>query len=320
MAGRDSATARVIALILLLFAATAAIRGYLPGAAPGPRRQNPESPASLVVLVALLVTWAGVVAVAFVYRARHPRAAAGSMGELSPAVGAGRGRPSFRALLITLIAISVWALAVLLLMKLAAGQRVTLPTELPDSGERAPIGVTSPRGGPAPQSHPTPGSHGPTSAEFIVRLVAALGLLWLIYAGAAVVHAGTRRRGPRPVDVAATTPPAPTTGESLARAVELGLTHTVDPSRVPRAAIIACYAVMERHLADLPDSAPQAFDTPTEVLARAVEHHALPADNASRLVALFAEARFSPHLMTERHRAEAVTILRLVLDELRAPT
>jgi hypothetical protein len=98
------------------------------------------------------------------------------------------------------------------------------------------------------------------------------------------------------------------------------LTRIADRSREPREAIIACYAVMERHLADDPDVAPREFDTATEVLARAVEHHALPADNAARLVELFAEARFSRHLMTERHRADAVAMLRLVLDELRAPT
>jgi hypothetical protein len=33
-------------------------------------------------------------------------------------------------------------------------------------------------------------------------------------------------------------------------------------------------------------------------------------------VNLFAEARFSPHVMNERHREVAVRALRLVLDEL----
>ena len=51
---------------------------------------------------------------------------------------------------------------------------------------------------------------------------------------------------------------------------------------------------------------PQDFDTPTEVLARAVERHALHADNAVRLVNLFEEARFSPHVMNEGHREVAV--------------
>jgi hypothetical protein len=44
----------------------------------------------------------------------------------------------------------------------------------------------------------------------------------------------------------------------------------------------------------------------------------MQADNAVQLVNLFAEARFSPHVMNEDHRDVAVRVLRLVLDELRA--
>ncbi|WP_231127180.1 DUF4129 domain-containing protein, partial [Mycobacterium colombiense] len=109
--------------------------------------------------------------------------------------------------------------------------------------------------------------------------------------------------------------PAPRS-ESLARAAERGLAEMTDLSREPREAIIACYAAMERELAQVPGAVPQEFDTPTEVLARAVEHHALHADNAGQLVNLFAEARFSPHVMNEGHRDIAVGVLRLVLDEL----
>ncbi|MGB6513541.1 MAG: DUF4129 domain-containing protein, partial [Mycobacterium sp.] len=84
-------------------------------------------------------------------------------------------------------------------------------------------------------------------------------------------------------------------------------------------AIIACYAAMERELAYFPGAVPQDFDTPTEVLARAVEHHALHVDNAAELVNLFEEARFSPHVMSEAHRESALRVLQLVLAELRSP-
>jgi hypothetical protein len=107
--------------------------------------------------------------------------------------------------------------------------------------------------------------------------------------------------------------------ESLVRAAELGLAEMADLSREPREAIIACYAAMERELANVPGAAPQAFDTPTEVLARAVELRALHIDNAVQLVRLFEEARFSPHVMNEGHRDVAVDVLRLVLAELRSP-
>jgi hypothetical protein len=75
---------------------------------------------------------------------------------------------------------------------------------------------------------------------------------------------------------------------------------------------------MERGLANAPGAVPQDSDTPSEVLARAVEHHALGADNATQLVELFTEARFSPHVMNEGHRDTAVRVLRLVLEELRS--
>jgi hypothetical protein len=76
---------------------------------------------------------------------------------------------------------------------------------------------------------------------------------------------------------------------------------------------------MERELANVPGAAPQDFDTPTEVLVRAVEHQALHVDNAVELVNLFEEARFSPHVMNETHREVAVQVLQLVLADLRSP-
>ncbi|HEY9267681.1 MAG TPA: DUF4129 domain-containing protein, partial [Mycobacterium sp.] len=97
---------------------------------------------------------------------------------------------------------------------------------------------------------------------------------------------------------------------------ELGLAEIGDRSRDPREAIIACYAAMERELEKSPGTTPQDSDTPAEVLARAVERHALRPDSATELVDLFEEARFSPHVMNEGHRADAVRALRLVQREL----
>jgi hypothetical protein len=105
---------------------------------------------------------------------------------------------------------------------------------------------------------------------------------------------------------------------SLVRAAESGLAEIEDPNHEPRQAIIACYAAMERELRHFPGAAPQDFDTPTEVLARAVEHHALHVDNAAELVNLFEEARFSPHVMTEEHRSSALRVLQLVLADMRS--
>jgi hypothetical protein len=91
-----------------------------------------------------------------------------------------------------------------------------------------------------------------------------------------------------------------------------------DLSREPREAIIACYAAMEEALANAPGAMPQDSDTPSEVLARAVEHDAIHPGTATDLVELFAEARFSQHVMNEGHREIAVRALELVLAELRS--
>jgi Domain of unknown function (DUF4129) len=106
--------------------------------------------------------------------------------------------------------------------------------------------------------------------------------------------------------------------ESLVRAAEVGLAEVGDLSREPRKAIIACYAAMEGELSRVPGAMPQDFDTASEVLDRAVAHHALGPDSATQLVDLFDEARFSPHVMTEAHRDAAVQVLQRVLAELRS--
>lgn len=318
MADADRMTGRVIALILLVLASGAATRGYLPGVTHGPRRPVAAGPAEPIVLAVLLAVSVGAVAVAVVHRARHRRAVPGSMGELPVTPGADPGRPAWRVLLIGLAAVTVWLLMVLLLARLGGAHRFAIPAGLFGSRGDVPASPTAPDApAPAPLHPPSDGPAG----DVFGPLLAVTAVLLVLIAGAFVVA-----RGRRVASGLAETPAvpaavrAPTAGEALARAAELGLTRITDRSREPREAIIACYAVMERHLADHPDVAPREFDTATEVLARAVEHHALPADNASRLVELFTEARFSPHLMTERHRTDAVAMLRLVLDELRDPT
>jgi hypothetical protein len=151
-------------------------------------------------------------------------------------------------------------------------------------------------------------------------LAGATMLLMLLTFVAAVIAGRRQRRRAAPVAPPDEYRPAPTkpASGSLARAAEVGLAEAADLSREPREAIIACYAAMERQLENSPDIVPRESDTPTEVLARAVEHRALRADSATELVELFEEARFSPHVMTEAHRETAVRVLRLVLDELRS--
>lgn len=310
MAGSDRTTVRVIALGVLLLAAGATTRGYLPGDAPEPRRTRTAGVVEPIVLAALLAVSVAIIAVAVVHRARHQRARPGSIGQLSLTGAAARG-PVWRAVLIVAVALVLWLLTILLLAKVGGGLRIGLPTELPGPGDPPTNGTPAPRAAPGGQA-------GGTSAY----LLAAVTLLAALVATAVLAARIRRPQSISPETIMVTAPAGDgesSAGEHLVRAAELGLARIADRSREPRAAIIACYAVMERHLGAVPDIAPRAFDTPTEVLARAVEHHALPADHATRLVELFAEARFSVHLMTERDRAAAIAALRRVLDELRNP-
>jgi DNA-binding helix-hairpin-helix protein with protein kinase domain len=150
-------------------------------------------------------------------------------------------------------------------------------------------------------------------------IASTVSLLVMIVAGAVIAR---RRRVVEPSIAVAqpVTDGAPVSGAAttLARAARSGLAEIADLSHEPRQAIIACYAAMERELRHFPGAIPQDFDTPTEVLARAVEHHALHVDNAAELVNLFEEARFSPHVMTEEHRGRAIDVLELVLADMRS--
>ncbi len=167
---------------------------------------------------------------------------------------------------------------------------------------------------------PAPADSEPESETNVVGYLVPpmLVLMVLVVVGTAIA---SRRRGSGEVAVprrrrrrrASATP---TAGDSLARAAEVGLAEIGDLTREPREAIIACYAAMERELTRVPGAVPQDCDTPSEVLARAVDNRALRADSATELVELFEEARFSPHVMTEAHRDAAVRVLERVLTEL----
>jgi hypothetical protein len=102
------------------------------------------------------------------------------------------------------------------------------------------------------------------------------------------------------------------TGEELREAVAEGQAALarIDDAR---AAIIACYVAMERSLAER-GTARAAADTPDELLARAVAAGAVRGGAASRLTALFYEARFSTHPVQAGQRDAA----RAALDELAA--
>jgi hypothetical protein len=312
MHGIDKPTGRVVALIVLMIFSAAALRGYLPAQDQGVHREAGGGRAALVFVIAALSATVTLLTIAVIARLRDPRAALPRGEGLSDLLGTGKGRPNWRVILIGLAVIVVWLLILMLLVRL-----LVPPAAAPPAPAQAP--TAPPPGhatGPPPEQHPQDES-GDTLR---ILLVSTIAMLLVIITGSVIVSRRRWRAATPAViagDHAETPTPAPR-AESLVRAAELGLVEIGDLNREPREAIIACYAVMERELANVPGAVPQDFDTPTEVLVRAVEHHALQADNAAQLVNLFEEARFSRHVMNEGHRKMAVDVLRLVLAEMRS--
>jgi hypothetical protein len=306
----DKATGRVVAVLVLLIAIAAALRGYLPGVDRSEQHRPPDSGASLVYVAALLGVSLVIMAVALIARLRDPRRVPGSATGLSDRFSGGRGRPRWRVLLVGAAVLVAWLLLLWLLSRLFMQQEVSQPQSAPQSTVPTPADN-------APRPAPPDGGGDRDVLRFLVA--GTVALLAMIVAGA-VASARKRRVSARRVEPAHA-PGAPTpivAAPALVRAAESGLAEIEDPNHEPRQAIIACYAAMERELSRFPGAIPQDFDTPTEVLARAVEHHALHIDSAVELVNLFGEARFSPHVMDESHRGNALRVLRLVLAELRS--
>lgn len=303
-------TTRVVAMVALLMLVAAALRGYLP--AHHGRRIAEEGPSrtALMFLVAAIAATLALLAFSIIARLRDPRAVAPSAGPLPDMLGGGSARPSWRVVLIALGVVAAWLLIAVLVSRWFTPPQISLDAPQPDSG------ATPPGTGGAPQpKQPARPKDGP---DMLGSLVAFVPVLLMLFVGGFIVSRRRRRAvttAPAAPDHAEL-PSADVASESLVRAAEVGLAEMTDLSREPREAIIACYAAMERELANVPGAVPQEFDTPTEVLARAVEQRALRAENAVQLVNLFEEARFSPHVMDEAHRETAVRVLELVLDEI----
>ncbi|HET7668254.1 MAG TPA: DUF4129 domain-containing protein [Mycobacterium sp.] len=317
MAGMDKSTVRAIAVVVLLFVTAWALRGYLPGIEPPADRQRPASnPAALVVDVALLSFSVAIIGFAIITRVRNRQGQRPAPGP--PPEGRGTmGRPTWRLSLIALAVVIAWLLLVMMLSRLGmsghAGQGPPGAPTAVEPGYPPPTPANS-----APPQPDSPSNPGPNVVSYLIPPM--LILMALIAFGTAIA---ARRQRHSATSVAADNglhdmPTGVGAAESLARAAEVGLAEIGDLSREPREAIIACYAAMERELTHVPGAAPLDCDTPSEVLARAVDRHALHATSATQLVELFEEARFSPHVMNEGHRDIAVEALRLVLAELRS--
>jgi Domain of unknown function (DUF4129) len=311
----DINRARMVALIALLVLTGIALRGHLPGVDRSTSAGPSHNPAGMIAALALLGAAIVIITIAIVATLREPRPPRQSAQHLDRASSGERRRPSLRMLLIVLGVILAWLIVVVLLLQLSAVADLGHPPPTNAPSTAAPGASPAP---PPPTSPPQPPQQpGGDAFWYLFATTMFMLVLWAV----GIVVALVRRRAPelQPVTGEAAEPAPRHAPHSLAVAAERGLAEMGDLSREPREAIIACYAAMEDALANSPGAVPQDSDTPSEVLARAVDHDAIHAGTATELVDLFAEARFSPHVMNEEHREVAVRALQLVLAELKSP-
>src|SRR5215475_11076304 len=119
MAGIDKSTARVVAVIALLFVTAWALRGYLPGSEPVANRQPPaSSPAALVADVALVCISVAIIGFAIITRLRNRQERHPGPGSLPESRGGAIGRPTLRFSLIALAVVIAWLLLVMTLTRM----------------------------------------------------------------------------------------------------------------------------------------------------------------------------------------------------------
>jgi hypothetical protein len=312
MPGADKATARTVTVIVLILLAGVALRGHLPGAEPAADEPTDSGPGPLIAVLVMLGLSIAVIAVSVISQARHPVARPNAAGDLARDRSAAGRWFTWRMALVMVGALLLWLLVVLTLMRLSGW----LDLAIDEPAAPPPEPDLEPDTAPAANTEPPP-PEPPGSSAVLGYFTAAAALFVVLSVVGAMAGRAARRRPPAIVTTVSddAAPPVSRT-QSLARAAERGLIEIGDLSREPREAIIACYAAMERELGKSPGAMPQDSDTPTEVLARAVDRRLLHGESATELVDLFEEARFSTHLMGEDHRESAVRVLRLVLREL----
>lgn len=96
------------------------------------------------------------------------------------------------------------------------------------------------------------------------------------------------------------------------------LSTSLDDAADAREVVIACYARMERAF-DEAGAGRRPTESPMELLVRVLGDLAVPGEDVRRLTALFTEARFSTHPVTDEMRAAAQRSLRNVADALAVP-
>jgi hypothetical protein len=286
MAGRPAAS-RLLPVVLLAALAIIGLRG----AAAVPHWDGPLHSEGTAVGIAFEAVLAVLLAATLIrgHRAPHPAAPVARL----------------RAWLRLVLGGGLAAVAVLLLLD----AHLHLFTQ-PHRARRPPASDLRPTSPRPPGSHVTPHTSSIPSAAILYGLLiavlaaaAVLGLVWVL------------RHRPPPMGAPRDVAEEDMTGLRNAVASGSDALRQLDDAR---AAIIACYAAMERSLAEA-GTARAAADTPDELLARATATGIVRGDAAARLTGLFYEARFSSHPMSHGQRDEAGRALDELGAALQAP-
>ena len=252
----DKATGRVVAVIVLLVAVAASLRGYLPGVERATRQGPPSSGASLVYVAALLSVSLVIVAVALITRLRDPRKAAASAGGLSDRFGGSGGRPAWRVVMIGAAVLVVWLLLVWLLSQFIVLHGVDQSQPAPQSSAPAPA-----NNAPRPPGPPDAGA----DRDVLRYLIAEHGgVAGDDRRGRGCRRASTSGREQR-IAAAATArrPDVPRSPPSRWRGQpKAGWPKSRTSAANREQAIIACYAAMERELASFSRSRSTGFRHP----------------------------------------------------------
>jgi len=295
--GFGSAAVRVGAVAVLLVLAVVAARARAQGDLPRVAGPTGGVVIDIIRSVGIGVVTAGLVLLVWGRRVRQIRAAAAGP-EPKPQLTAAQRK---RVVVATLIGIVV-ALAYQLFMR-NLGPTQDQPPPAPDQPIAPPAASDLGLRNIQPHEMPQAGLGTYLTAFAALAALAALVVVLL------------RRTEVIAVEVEPDAEPSP---EAVARAVAAGRAAVRDPAITdPRQAIVACFAEMERALADVGGNvAPRESDTPAEVLSRGVAGASVPEEPAGVLLRLFREARFSEHPMGEDDRVAADRALSAILASL----
>ena len=105
--------------------------------------------------------------------------------------------------------------------------------------------------------------------------------------------------------------------QDVVAALDAGLVDLSDSDADPRRAVIACWLRLEQAAAAA-GTPKQIGDSPTDLVSRLLQAHAVSADVLAALADVYREARYATHTVDDRMRVQARSALQRIRTELTA--